>query len=361
VAILMARTLVERGHAVSVVSRFPGPLLGEFEQAAPTFVEPLHRVRRRSRRVSVTARVGRVADVGVALATMVRHRPDVVYVNSTAAAVYLRPARWLRRRVILHVHESEAVAGQFLSSVWSPPGLAGIELVACSPSVRRDLARLTARPEAEILMIPSVPDGPDVERRATHAPAVVLQPDEIVVGCCGAVEARKGADLWVEAARRVLAERPDRRLRFVWVGDVAEPIAVRAGEPITFVGPSDNPYALMRRFDIATLPSRDDPFPLVVLEAMLLGVPIVAFAVGGVPQQVGDTGILVPPGDVPGFADALIRLIDDPVERARLSAAARERAESVFSVRAFAASIVELVEGHPSGSASLMPGLEQRT
>jgi glycosyltransferase involved in cell wall biosynthesis len=99
----------------------------------------------------------------------------------------------------------------------------------------------------------------------------------------------------------------------------------------------------MRRFDVATLPSRDDPFPLVVLEAMLVGTPVVAFDVGGVAQQIGDTGITVPSGDVAGFAQQIVRLLNDDDTRHRLGAAAQARVNSLYSTRAFASALSGLV------------------
>jgi glycosyltransferase involved in cell wall biosynthesis len=91
----------------------------------------------------------------------------------------------------------------------------------------------------------------------------------------------------------------------------------------------------MRRFDIMTLTSRADPFPLVVLEAMLLGTPVVAFNVGGVSEQIGDAGIVVPSGDVEGMANAVIELTRDPHHRRELGRRARARAEEMFPTGAF--------------------------
>jgi glycosyltransferase involved in cell wall biosynthesis len=127
------------------------------------------------------------------------------------------------------------------------------------------------------------------------------------------------------------------------LGDIADPVDTRDPR-IAFVGAKDNPYAHMRRFDIFTLPSRDDPFPLVVLESMLLGKPVVAFGVGGVPRQLGDAGVLVPPGDVELFAAAIADLIRNPEARARYSASARERVESQFSVETFAGALHEMLQ-----------------
>ena len=100
----------------------------------------------------------------------------------------------------------------------------------------------------------------------------------------------------------------------------------------------------MARFDIATLPSRDDPFPLVVLEAMALGKPVVAFAVGGVPDQIGSGGVVVEPGDVDAFAAAIVNLVSDRGLRQELGDSARVRVETVYSVERFRSAVVAVVE-----------------
>ena len=102
VALLIARCLVAGGHDVAIVSQRPGPLMADFGAVASTSPEVLHRVRRRLLLLRRGARAASALDTLLALVTLLVHPSDVVYVNSTSAAVYVRPARWLRRRVILH-------------------------------------------------------------------------------------------------------------------------------------------------------------------------------------------------------------------------------------------------------------------
>jgi len=343
VALLVARSLVEQGHSVEIVSRAPGPLVPEFAAAAATSIEFLHRVRRKLWRTWGIRDLAYVVDTLLAAVTLIRRRPDLVYVNSTAAAIYLRPARWLGRRVVLHVHESGALAAGFLDAARAPRRLKGITLVACSPSVHTELLTLTDQEAQNIAMLPSVPDDSTVLRRSAESPDRRYSPNELVVGCCGTVEHRKGADLWVAIAREVRKTLPNHPVRFVWVGEISQPVWLDDTAGVEFVGPSANPYAHMRRFDIATLPSRDDPFPLVVLEAMLVGTPVVAFAVGGVARQIGDASVVVPPGDVAAFAREVVYLLTDEDARRRLGALAQARVVALYSTRVFAVAVANLV------------------
>ena len=83
-----------------------------------------------------------------------------------------------------------------------------------------------------------------------------------------------------------------------------------------------------------------------VLEAMAAGLPVVASAVGGIPELVvdGETGLLVPPGDPDALADALGKLITDPELRQRLGAAGRARAEACFDLPGFRQAHIRLYE-----------------
>lgn len=95
---------------------------------------------------------------------------------------------------------------------------------------------------------------------------------------------------------------------------------------------------LIAAADALVLPSFREGLPIVVLEAMERGRPVIATAVGGTPEAVldGATGLLVPAGDAPALAAALRRLRDDPVLRASLGRNGRERAVTEFSLAAMA-------------------------
>ncbi len=132
------------------------------------------------------------------------------------------------------------------------------------------------------------------------------------------------------------AERPV-RLRLVGDGPdrprlEAEVAARGWSRDVEFLGEQIDLPAVMRDTDLFLLPSETESFGLAALEAMACGVPVVASAVGGLPEVVadGETGFLCPVGDVPAMAAAAGRLLDDPALRARLGAAARRRAETQF-------------------------------
>lgn len=161
-----------------------------------------------------------------------------------------------------------------------------------------------------------------------------------VVGFVGTLNASKGIDVLIQAAKNLAHDRP-LRLAIVGDGPLRTEIvtaSTRAKPPIALLGrlaAGDVPRFLAA-IDVLALPSYDEGLPRVVLEAMAMRVPVVASAVGGVPEAVEDgvTGILVPPGDSESLAAALAQVLDDPELAARLGEAGRRRVIEEFEARA---------------------------
>jgi glycosyltransferase involved in cell wall biosynthesis len=148
----------------------------------------------------------------------------------------------------------------------------------------------------------------------------------------------KGYDVLIEAAGRVLRQFPDARFECVGTGPQLASIqaALAAGGisgAFTFFGQRDDVPALLGAADIFVLPSRSESLPNAVLEAMAAGLPVVASAVGGVPEIVDDgrTGLLAPAGDAAALADRLCRLMNDAPLAARLGEAARREVRERYS------------------------------
>lgn len=174
-------------------------------------------------------------------------------------------------------------------------------------------------------------DVDTIRQRVAAAATPASQPmpdlpaDAVVVGGCGNAEWRKGNDLFVSLARMV-AQLPGAPVYFVWVG--MPPSSLRddlwldvekAGltDRVRFIEPTPDVLRYMARFDIFLLCSREDPYPLVVLEAGALQLPVVCFAgAGGAPELVeADGGVIVPYLDLTAMAAALRQLADDPTLR----------------------------------------------
>jgi len=172
-----------------------------------------------------------------------------------------------------------------------------------------------------------------------------------VVGLVARLSREKRVDDLVRAAARLAPA--DGAPHVVVVGDGGERPALEAlarelgiADRVHFAGHRANRPNLHALFDVSVLCSAREGFPNAVVEAMAAGRPVVATAVGGVPDAVvdGETGRLVPAGDVPALADALRALVADAGLRERMGAAARERARARYHERMVMPRLMSLYE-----------------
>lgn len=147
----------------------------------------------------------------------------------------------------------------------------------------------------------------------------------------GPNNATKGFAELLSAFRHLRERRPGLRLRVV--GDPPDGAAGEAGVEVTGRVSRDALPAEYRRADLFVLPTLADNTPVTLMEAMASGLPVVATAVGGIPELVasGVSGRLLPAGDVPALIAAVEGLLADPHARRRMGAAGRQVAEARFA------------------------------
>jgi glycosyltransferase involved in cell wall biosynthesis len=167
---------------------------------------------------------------------------------------------------------------------------------------------------------------------------VAIPPDAPLVLAIGRLIEQKDHATLLDAFAQLHAERPDARLVILGWGRLEEQtkLLVRTlglEDAVRILGRVE-PRDWLRRADVFAHTSRWEGFGIVLLEAMLAGLPIVATRVSAVPEIVvdGETGLLSEPGDATGIASQLGSLLADPGLRAALGASGLERARSEFSV-----------------------------
>jgi glycosyltransferase involved in cell wall biosynthesis len=116
---------------------------------------------------------------------------------------------------------------------------------------------------------------------------------------------------------------------------------------VHFLGCRVDARALLPALDVLAVPSISEGEPLVVLEAMEAGVPIVATRVGGIPRQVRHErdGLLVPPGDPVALSNSILRLLQHPADAEQLARTAQERVRATFSYEAMLNKIERCYDG----------------
>ena len=167
----------------------------------------------------------------------------------------------------------------------------------------------------------------------------------------GRLNPQKGQHHLLDAARLVLARRPDTRFMVVGEGRLDQALKAHArslgiADRVDFAGLRRDIPAVLAQTDIFTLPSLWEGLPLTAIEAMAAARPVVLTDVGGNRELVtsGAAGVIVPPGDAPALAQALLALLDDPQRRATMGRVARTHVWPAYSIEAIAAQHEALYE-----------------
>jgi glycosyltransferase involved in cell wall biosynthesis len=203
----------------------------------------------------------------------------------------------------------------------------------------------------KIVVIPNGIDPAAVISVLTPAEAKArlgIAPQSPVVGTAGRLDAVKRLDMFIAAAKQIRSQLP--MARFVIAGEGTQESALRSsaasaglGDAVLFLGHRDDVYDVIRAMDVFVICSDHEGLPMVLLEAMQLGVPVVARAVGGIPEVLGEApcGKLVCSSSPSELAEACVAMLNEP-ERASLVEAARRRVSEHFSVARTAANAAEL-------------------
>lgn len=228
-------------------------------------------------------------------------------------------------------------------------------IVACSNAVADSIAEDEGIPRDRFVVIPNAADpdrlAPTDGRAATRA-RLAYRDGDIVVGTVSSLAPVKGHGLLLEAFAG--AQRLVPGLRLLIVGDGPARSAIESAiaklglaAHVRLAGSVRQLGDLLSAMDIFASATLSEGFGINFVEAMALGVPCVAFRLGGIPEVVvdGETGLLTRPRDVPALSDALVRLATDARLRDKLGRAGRARAAAHFTPDRYAARVMRLYDG----------------
>jgi glycosyltransferase involved in cell wall biosynthesis len=205
--------------------------------------------------------------------------------------------------------------------------------IALSGAVR-DRLRAAGVTEERITIIPPAVDL-DLLDPPPPWPAAVppRQGDRPYVVCVAALTPEKGLDVLLDAAAQLAASHPDIGWIILGEGPMRTELETRRDalglrERVTFPGHVEHPEAVIATATVLVQPSRSEGFGSSVLDALALGVPVVASDAGGLPESLaGGGGVQVPAGDAGALAREVALLLDDPARRERLGGDGRVAAE----------------------------------
>jgi len=280
-----------------------------------------------------------------ALAQVIRQRQiDLVVTNTATVVEGALAARACGVRHVWHVLEMPArdpVLKPFLSPEELYRTVTGLShrVVFVSKAVLGEM-RAYGGGQNAVVVHTGLPPSPII---ATPSRARLLGlPDDVPLAVCvGVLSLRKGVLDLVDAMPAVLRRVPRARLLFIGP-DGGQQAALRRRidarhlhDAVRLLGPRNDVTAILKVADILALPSHSDPLPVVVLEAMRAGLPVVATRSGGSEEMVvdGQTGRLVPAANPAAMAEAIAGLLADAPLRATMACAAQERFARCFALQ----------------------------
>lgn len=300
--------------------------------------------------------------VGALASRMRREKYDLLYCNGLYAVLIGGVlARFVGLPVLWHLHDTSL-----------PSALHGIfRWMAKSPNVRW----IICVSKASAGMVPFAADKTSVvlnsvdlsEFSQTNVDPVLRREQgwnatDIIFGSHGRVVSRKGYQVMIHAARLLVDQAPSdmaESVRFVVVGDTPEDHpgnyfeecrslvkTLNLEDSFAFVGYRNDVRPYVVDYDVCIVPSVfEEPFGLTVVEAFAFGKPVVASAVGGIPEIVQHevNGLLVPPNDPDALASAMLKYLEDSALRVKHGRAGRQYVQESHDAHNYSATIEDIV------------------
>jgi glycosyltransferase involved in cell wall biosynthesis len=394
---------LQRHHHLEIVNVLmrDGALRSDFEQTGTTYTwvpTDLNQPERIYKRLSKLLLQRNQSDPGVWLtAILEKEKPDIIYLSTLVLGKYLQQVKKLpHQHIVSHGHELLPSLRQLSSDQFVQIQLAlSDEVIACAPCVAETLTNSFHLSARKCRIIPEyiVPEtDPESahtsgrqssglpQQRTEQATAMLaaelgearqkleeaIRQGAFIFGIGGNPISRKGIDLFpllVQECKRQFADLP---FHAVWIG-CGEGSAARVSlewdlqrmglEDCVSLLPSVSMPTfrwVLSRFHVLTLLSREDPFPLVVLEAGLLGVPTVCFAGSGAIPEMAAAGRCVSVNylDLPAYAAAVRHLCLNPQEAQAIAARCQRHVADALSLDVVAPRVAEvLLRPKPSAAA----------
>lgn len=290
----------------------------------------------------------------VRLAALLRRiRPQILHTHKAKAGAVGRAASLLAGRprpVVVHTFHGHVLRGYFgragsmlFRQIETLLARGSQALIAVSPQVRDELVRLRVAPAEKFAVVRL---GIELERRVHTEEQrdeirrrLGIAPERFVIGWFGRMTAVKRCEDLVDTLARLRELGVDAALLLVGDGIDRERVEERARDlgvarSCFFLGYQEDVGRWYAACDAFAMTSANEGTPVVMIEALAAGLPVVSTRVGGVADVVADgiDGFLVEPGDTNGLAERLEQLANDPSLRDRMTAAGRERALRRYAV-----------------------------
>ncbi|MDI9880164.1 glycosyltransferase family 4 protein [Flectobacillus longus] len=327
----------------SVLLKHDGPLVQEYESIAPTYL--LHQEKtiglKNQILQKIKSKLGQTStEKSHVWQTLASQKFDLIVSNTFTNGDIFEELSQLNIPIYSYIHELRMGIEMYNGSQQAINNTLRCtqKFIACANSVKQNLMQQFEIPEQKIDILCSLlpESAQDYHISSTKVDTLKqelgIPQDAFVVGGMGTIDLRKGTDLFVQLAH-ILQQQ---NIYFLWIGGshsqndfkIFSIDSQRLGlHNIRFVEAVSNPLDYLAVFDIFALTSREDPYPLVVLEAALLQKPMVCFENAGGAQDLieTDAGIIVPYLSLNAMANAIVSIKENPACRLQMGKVARKK------------------------------------
>lgn len=333
-------------HRVVLILVLGGPLEEEFRRV----VDELHIVVAPAA-VTVSQRISAKLDRGTNYRRWLLERrmqqikPDLIFANTALTIDLAAQLKELTgAKMLINIHELDSTFYYYTAKRFERHVVAVDMFIMGSHMVKKyyqDWCRISD--ERSVVVYDFIADQLSGQSTAAEIRTRFGIPEvSLAVGGIAVLYPRKGADIFVQVAQQVIRQQPN--AYFVWVGGNTESPEYKAiqrdlrilglEKQVLFVGGQRDLRGYYELFDVFLLPSREDPFPLVCLEAALAGKPVICFdKAGGMPEFVrDDAGAVVPYLDDAQMAAATLRLLRDDELRSKQGETGQQRVRQEHTI-----------------------------
>lgn len=314
----------------SIIVGAQGPWNNRFEEIAPTFYMDKN-----------------YTNFQDSLKNFCGNHVQAVYINTVASALYAEKLQFLHATFYTHVHEMENVFKIFTPHIEVLKNICSNYIAVSQGSIEAIKKRFDSNKINLKFLKPFIEPFDNSRNKIER-----LTPKKAIFGC-GAVEIRKGFDIFCEVASK-LKERNRTDFMMYWIGsDINKDLIAsqviekyKVSDVVKFLGTKDYPRDYFKNGDMFLLTSREDPYPLVCMEAAECDMPVICFdeKAGGMHSFVEkDAGIVVTYLDISLYTNAVIKLLDDDDLRKNFGITAHKKVIDRHYVEVIAPQILDFL------------------
>lgn len=345
-----------------ILLRKGGPLESEFAAIAPVSIFHKEKPAKGSLVTRILNYLSFQSNINSIKNKLIRDNIGLIYTNTVVNGDVLEFLADLECPVICHVHELEMTIQHYAGlECFAQVKKHTSNYIAVSKAVKENLIENHGIPEEQINLVygftPTQTHNfqSDSQKQELIFKHLGISSEDKIVCASGTTDWRKGTDLFIQLALAV-SKRYDDSVHFLWIGGQTEGLQferlcydaknIGLEKYIHFLGVQSNPLDYFATCDVFALVSREDPFPLVCLEAASLGKPIVCFDNAGGEQEFveDDCGFVVPYLDIQTMADKVIQLLENSHLREQMGSRARQKVREKHNEKLISRQITQAIE-----------------